>query len=184
MLGGGARASVDDWRRPHHQSCLSTALTTQTLAKKHTTLLPIFPPANTAIMSDDEERVTMPFKFVTGTSSGFSLVQDSANIYCSWYASHCSSRAPPNLGATRARAAEVRTGHQCGSTNAPQALTPAFRTRTRPSTAGRTTSTTTSASTPRARTSSPAARYAPDHAPPYVSLRYTPTRERGLKDAF
>ncbi|KAI7197826.1 hypothetical protein KC363_g69 [Hortaea werneckii] len=78
-------------------------------------------------MSDDEERVTMPFKFVTDVcEQPKSQVTDYSRM------GRLTSRIP-------------------------QASTPAFRTRTRPSTAGRTTSTTTSASSPRVRTSSHAA---------------------------
>lgn len=66
--GEAASSFVDDLERPiaysSKQADHSAAHSTLTTATAQTNN----PPKNTANMSDDEERVTMPFKFVTGAS--------------------------------------------------------------------------------------------------------------------
>ncbi|KAJ8108451.1 hypothetical protein OPT61_g8165 [Boeremia exigua] len=96
--------------------------------------------APTAIMSDNEngdDMVTKPFKFVT---AGMTTPDCTA----------------PHVHSTSELCARGRPQH-ANQRSVPQASTRASPTRTRPSTAGRTTSTTTSASSPRARTLLPAA---------------------------
>jgi hypothetical protein len=54
-----------------HTATVESALTLEhhTHTLRNTSPLQNLPPTNTAKMSDDEDRVTMPFKFVTGKFS-------------------------------------------------------------------------------------------------------------------
>lgn len=65
--GSAGASRATSLRRPHHPVASTHAAEHHEIT--YTSYASFYTRANTAKMSDDEERVTMPFKFVTGKSS-------------------------------------------------------------------------------------------------------------------